>query len=410
MTPGPRRSPKQSPRWALGAITGCLIFSIIGLYRKEIVAWLPTVATALRSSTFGFVLKLVSGISAAAFGILGIGTKTRDDDGALTRQGKIALIGILVSLFIGAASSVYDFAASQESARVEQQKSQRLLLSVQRALYPLRQTTAVFRVSFHKDFKELSIFKRRLRKAVTADKYCRESNARPFSCRFDNFDDPYHYAVVGSSRLFPRTDSVFGTVLQDMSIRFWIYKESAATAGDAKDGPQYSISGTFLIDPKTHTPERWELVYDYESDMVAMDVLQDELPDSDIFTSEVYSLVDFSPGAIAAAPDILTGASCEDFMRHGIKNCAKEVDDALLELTLDRLQLFFRYPKTLLFDSDSSMQCDYASRHFLTLWLPSDIEATTSKLGQPLSKISPKQARNLCEAMRPIFFGPKGHL
>ncbi|MGA8443335.1 MAG: hypothetical protein WB762_24460 [Candidatus Sulfotelmatobacter sp.] len=172
-----------------------------------------------------------------------------------------------------------------------------------------------------------------------------------------------------------------------MSIRFWIYKESAATSGNAEEGPQYSLTGTFLIDPKTHTPERWELVYDYESDTVAMDVLQDELPDSDIFTSEVYSLVDFSPGAIAAAPDILTGASCEDFMRHGIKNCAEEVDDALLELTLDRLQLFFRYPKTLLFSSDSSMQCDYASRRFLTLWLPSDIEATPSRLGQPSSKV-----------------------
>jgi len=389
---------------------GCLIFSISGLYRKEIAAWLPTLATALLSSTFGFVLKLVSGISAAAFGMLGIGTKTRDDDGALTRQGKIALSGVLVSLFIGATSSVYDFVTFQESARAEQQKSQRLLLSVQRALYPLRQMTAVFRVSFHKDFKELANFKRELRKAVAADKYCRKSNARPFSCNFGKFDNPYYYAVRGSSPLFPRADSVFGTVLQDMSIRFWIYKESAATSGNAEEGPQYSLSGTFLIDPKTHTPERWELVYDYESDTVAMDVLQDELPDSDIFTSEVYSLVDFSPGAIAAAPDILTGASCEDFMRHGIKNCAEEVDDALLDLTLDRLQLFFRYPKTLLFSSDSSMQCDYASRRFLTLWLPLDIEATPSKLGQPSSKVSPKRARNLCDVMRPIFFGPKDHL
>jgi hypothetical protein len=353
---------------------------------------------------------LVSGISAAAFGVLGIGTKTRDDDGSLTRQGNLALIGILVSLFIGAASSVYDFATSKESARIEQQKSQRLLLSVQRALYPLRQVTAVFRVSFHKDFRELATFKRELRKAVAADKHCLNLNARPLSCKVGDFHDPYNYAVLRSSPLFPRTNSIFGTVLQDMSIRFWIYKEVAATGDDGGKGPQYSMSGTFLIDPKIHTPERWELVYDYESDTVAMDVLQDELPDSNIFASEIYSLVDFSPGAIAAAPDILAGASCEDFMRHGIKNCAEEVDDALLELTLERLQLFFRYPKTLLFDSESGMQCDYASRRFLTLWLPSDIEATTSKLGQPLSKVTPEQAKNFCEALRPIFLGSKGHL
>ena len=54
------------------------------------------------SEMFGFLLKLFSGLAAAAFGMLGIGTKTREDDGRLTRNGKIALAGIIVAGLLAA--------------------------------------------------------------------------------------------------------------------------------------------------------------------------------------------------------------------------------------------------------------------------------------------------------------------
>jgi hypothetical protein len=51
----------------------------------------------LTSETFGFLLKLLAGLATAAFGILGIGTQTRDKQGKLTRNGWIALVGIISS-------------------------------------------------------------------------------------------------------------------------------------------------------------------------------------------------------------------------------------------------------------------------------------------------------------------------
>lgn len=64
-----------------------------------------SITAFLTSATVGFVLKLLAGLSGAAFGVLGLGAKTRDDEGKLTRQGWVALYGIIASLLIGAASA-----------------------------------------------------------------------------------------------------------------------------------------------------------------------------------------------------------------------------------------------------------------------------------------------------------------
>jgi hypothetical protein len=137
------------------------------------------------------------------------------------------------------------------------------------------------------------------------------------------------------------------------------------------------------------------------SDTVAIEVTDDELPDSSIFVSQVYSLADFIPGAMTAMPDFYGADFCADLMRHGVKSCAQEVDLALIEgLSLDYAQLFFRYPKTISFVADSVMSCDYASRRFLTLWFPSEIEQTPSRLGVTSHEVSPEEKHNLCEVLR----------
>jgi hypothetical protein len=114
------------------------------------------------SSTFGFVLKLLAGVAAAAFGILGIGAKTRDDAGHLRREGKIALIGILVATLIGGVSTVYDFVTAQKTAEVERRKSERLMLSVQRGIYPLRGMKLGFYILMKEDFGDHAEYKQKL--------------------------------------------------------------------------------------------------------------------------------------------------------------------------------------------------------------------------------------------------------
>jgi hypothetical protein len=55
-----------------------------------------------------FFLKLFSGLAATAFGILGIGTKTRHDSGKLTKEGKVALADILIAGAIGSIATIND--------------------------------------------------------------------------------------------------------------------------------------------------------------------------------------------------------------------------------------------------------------------------------------------------------------
>lgn len=104
------------------------------------------------SPLFGFLLKLLSGLAAAAFGLFGIGTKTRDDNGKFTRDGRIALIGVLVAGVIAGTTSIYEFSVGHEKDRQEHLQSQRLMLSVQRGLYPLRGVSGELRLTFTQDF------------------------------------------------------------------------------------------------------------------------------------------------------------------------------------------------------------------------------------------------------------------
>ena len=94
--------------------------------------------SSLTSPTTGFLLKLFGGLTAAAFGILGVGAKTREDDGRLNCKGLIALIGILVGGILALGTSVYEFAVSQQKERDDRRRSERLMLSIQRGVYPMR--------------------------------------------------------------------------------------------------------------------------------------------------------------------------------------------------------------------------------------------------------------------------------
>ncbi len=175
--------------------------------RKEIFIFLT-------SSAFGFVLKLVAGIATAGFGILGIGAKTRDDAGRLTSEGKVALIGILISAIIGGASGVYDFVSGQRAAEVERQKSQRLMLSVQRGIYPLRGITGDLVIGFRQDFLGLADYKTTLRKALPAHG-CTETPE--YYCEDDN-DSGTVWAIPERSPLFPRRNSAVRRVLDQLGV------------------------------------------------------------------------------------------------------------------------------------------------------------------------------------------------
>src|SRR3984893_9718605 len=134
---------------------------------------------------FGFLLKLFSGLAAAAFGMLGIGTKTREADGRFTRSGKIALVGIIVAGLLGVGTSVYDFATGQKKAREAAKKSQLLMLSVQRGLYPLREMKLAVRVSMSEDFPGAREYEKWLRARIRRNPDCKVQSSS-LKCTFQS--------------------------------------------------------------------------------------------------------------------------------------------------------------------------------------------------------------------------------
>lgn len=80
-----------------------------------VIAWLT-------SPTLGFVLKVFGGVTAAAFGVLGVGAETRDVLGRLNRKGWIALTGILVGGILAMGTSVYEAIPRRLATRLPQER------------------------------------------------------------------------------------------------------------------------------------------------------------------------------------------------------------------------------------------------------------------------------------------------
>jgi hypothetical protein len=74
------------------------------------------------------VLKFVSAVSTAAFGIFGIGSpKARGADGSLTKHGRRALAGLVVALIIAVASQMVDLVKTRRNAEAEAKRYEQLL-------------------------------------------------------------------------------------------------------------------------------------------------------------------------------------------------------------------------------------------------------------------------------------------
>ena len=200
----------------------------------------------LTSPTFGFVLKILSGIATAAFGILGIGTKGREDNGDLTPSGRTALIGILVSASIGGLSSIYDFVSGQKSADAAKQQSDQLLTSVRRGIYPLQGMTGSFRISIGDTFPDVGAYKSALQKEIAKPGRCRTIGDK--TCQFiGSVDDPDSYNIPHSSELFPlrKTFPRLLDLLNNIQVEVWFYRE--VPLKDRKNGVRYKMLGALAL-------------------------------------------------------------------------------------------------------------------------------------------------------------------
>jgi hypothetical protein len=76
------------------------------------------------------VVKAIGAVFSAAFGIYGIGAKTRNDDSSLTRAGWVATLGIILSLIVTLVAQILDGRAGAKKSEAETQRFENLTSDV----------------------------------------------------------------------------------------------------------------------------------------------------------------------------------------------------------------------------------------------------------------------------------------
>jgi hypothetical protein len=304
----------------------------------------------LTSPTFGFVLKLVAGLSATAFGVFGIGAKARDDKGKLTRQGWVALYGLIASFLIGAASGTYDFAAGQKAAIETRLRNDRLLLAAERGIYPLRGITATASIKLPPSIPGLAEYKSLLQHALPASlQNC--SDRREYACD----DDTESYDINVGSPLFPKPASDFGKVLKYLGIHAALIRSRPES-----HNARFTNIGTFYFSLRAPNAQDTMLVFTPSTGgsltYVAAGV---RLLDREAMDSGVYSLADIFPGAFGASVTYDDKPLCDS--RDGIRDCGPLIDPLKGGMRITRLKMIFDYPKALDLDSSKDIECNTRS-------------------------------------------------
>jgi hypothetical protein len=190
----------------------------------KFTAQVKTTLEFLTSDTFGFLLKLLTGLAAAGFGLLGVGTETRDTSGHFTRAGRIALIGILCAGVLAVATSVYEFATEQYKAREDREHSKQLMLSVQAGLYPLRAMNLNTMWALNEETAwGLTEYRSRLTKAL-AGHSCKLLT-KLFKCG-QSSDGRDSYIIFSNSPLFPQKGSKLRSTLVSEKLTLSFFKEN----------------------------------------------------------------------------------------------------------------------------------------------------------------------------------------
>jgi hypothetical protein len=351
--------------------------------------------TSLTSPTVGFLLKVFAGLTTAAFGVLGVGAKTREDDGRLNRKGWIALIGILFGGVLAVGTSVYDFASGQEKEQADLRRSERLMLSVQSGVYPMRHMTVSFEMSLANDFEGAVAYRQSLRDQISKDPECKTAKSR-FECiGIDEHGDTYEYRIYCSSPLLPRNRSPVHDVLDSLYICVALFKQVRPVDVKQNGGKKIKFLGRFLVDWRQGLPKDVWLAYDYERDSLSFGADKYTLKDDSVVDAGVYSLVDFFPGIIGASPNVSNIGHCgRNVLSQGA--CLKRTEAVYKGLALRELTLAFPYPKHIRLTDSQARVCTSEGRQFLLLDLPADIEAIDSMGNIENFKPDPSP-RQVCE-------------
>jgi hypothetical protein len=109
------------------------------------------------------VLKFAALITGGIFAAIGLLTDYRDKNGVVTKWGRIALFGIVLSTIIGAGTQAIESYRDRDAGlkndaanRKSEEQTQHLLAQVRRAIYPLRDIALHFVIAYPTDAPSFS--------------------------------------------------------------------------------------------------------------------------------------------------------------------------------------------------------------------------------------------------------------
>jgi hypothetical protein len=286
---------------------------------------------------------------------------------------------------LASGSGIYDYFSAQKTALEEKQKGDRLLLSVQRGVYPLRGMSGDVTFGLKKDTPELSEYFALLTKTLPKDaKTCVPSKPR-YDCGKDD-DGTIGYLIKADSPLFPKQNSQAAKYLNRIGIYLEFVKLNPAGSKS-----QYSDAGGFYA-PIDNVATSG-ILFNPANGHIEYDVRRFTIADTWSVKSGIYSFVEVFPGFVATAPAILDQSICETCLR-----LANEGNDP--KLSVKELFLRFPYPKGLHFIDSEDFVCDSSERgHQEIRMLPDDIEYL-DEIGNVRVKIEPERYKDsLCKAL-----------
>jgi len=353
---------------------------------------------------WGFTLKLLAGLAATVFGIFGIGTKTRDDGGTLTRRGWIALIGIIVSGLLGVGTSIYEHNAGEKNARQDKIKSDRLLLSVQRGIYPLRGVRLDLEITLDVALEPILAYKETLRKAFLKNRNC-SSGGDDFKCP-GPFPSPV-YVIPRSSRLFPSARSSVYSILRNVTVEVTMFRFLPHPRGPQDSQNPYEHLGRFEVYWMDRLPDQVRLLYENSNHLLSLqvdDVTMTGKTSGDSDIGSVYSLSDFMPGLIAAEASLSDVGVCKSFEMAEEACETQLLIPAVQNMSIESANFRFPYPKEIRMSQEEGIACRSKDRHFLVLPLHGEVDSGNLFHGDVREKKDTAEVSAVCSVSKDMTY------
>jgi hypothetical protein len=261
------------------------------------------------------------------------------------------LTGVVIAATLSLATVVYEYAIQQRDAAIIQRRSEQLLMSVQRGLYPLRGATveAIVRLG---EFPALARVKSRILRLIDADPNCTKRRTG-VSCYGIGADgNAFIYDVEPSLAMEPGGRDIVHEVLKSLYVHVALYRSVADP--QRSDGEAVAYVGRFFVD-RHDGRGRMTLRYDRSAESVEV-VFTVGVGNERLLESGTYSLVDVLPGFVRATPNISEERVCER-----AKLDESECDAAIASvdngLSLNEMTISFEYPKQIRMTSTEETRC-----------------------------------------------------